>query len=105
MHSSQPNLFTRPDTFFGVCEGFGEDMRIHPNILRLAMAGLMFVSPYAAIASYVALGAIVGLSRLLFPTPNQQIAVTVVPSTEPVESFEPQTADVRRSEDRVLLAA
>jgi hypothetical protein len=50
MQTAQPNLFTRPDTFFGVCQGLGEDLRFHPNILRLALAGLFFWSPYIAVA-------------------------------------------------------
>jgi hypothetical protein len=28
-----------PGHFFGVCEGLGEDLRIHPNLLRVALAG------------------------------------------------------------------
>jgi phage shock protein PspC (stress-responsive transcriptional regulator) len=70
MDTAQPNLFTRPDTFFGVCQGLGEDLRFHPNILRLALAGLFFWSPYIAVAVYAGLALVVGLLRWLIPNPG-----------------------------------
>lgn len=70
MKNAQPNLFTRPDTFFGVCEGLGEDLGIHPNLLRVALAGIMFWTPYIALGAYAAAGAIVLASRLLAPAPR-----------------------------------
>jgi phage shock protein PspC (stress-responsive transcriptional regulator) len=70
MTDAQPNLFTRPDTFFGVCEGLGEDLRIHPNLLRLALATLLFFNPPAAAAAYAAAGALVLVTRYFFPNPR-----------------------------------
>lgn len=67
MPTRQPNLFTRHDTIFGVCEGLGEDLGIHPNILRLTLPLLLFVSPVATIAGYAAAGAIVFATRMLVP--------------------------------------
>jgi phage shock protein PspC (stress-responsive transcriptional regulator) len=61
------NLFTRDDTFFGVCQGLGEDTGIHPNLLRVGIAFTLFWSPLAAVGTYVALGLAVALSRILFP--------------------------------------
>jgi phage shock protein C len=69
MHDAQHNLLTRPDTFFGVCEGLGEDFHIHPNILRVTLAGMLFWNPPAAIGAYAAAGALVALSRWLVPNP------------------------------------
>jgi phage shock protein PspC (stress-responsive transcriptional regulator) len=69
MQNAQSNLFTRPDTFFGVCEGLGEDLRIHPNLLRTALAGLLFLNPPAAVAAYVGAGALVLVTRWLVPNP------------------------------------
>jgi phage shock protein PspC (stress-responsive transcriptional regulator) len=66
----QTNLFTRPDTLFGICEGLGEDLGIHPNLLRVSLAGLLFWNPAAALVAYVGAGAIVALSRWLFPNPR-----------------------------------
>ncbi|HEX8442365.1 MAG TPA: PspC domain-containing protein [Allosphingosinicella sp.] len=70
MDTGQPNLFTRPDTFFGVCEGLSEDLPFHPNILRLTLAGLFFWNPYVAIAAYAAAGLLVALLRWLIPNPR-----------------------------------
>ena len=61
------NLFTRPDTFFGVCQGLGEDTGIPPNLLRLGLAFSLFWNPLAAIGAYLALGLVVALSRVLSP--------------------------------------
>jgi len=69
MQSPSANLFTRPDTFFGVCEALGEDLRIHANIFRMAFAALLFWSPVTGFASYAALGALIASSRWLFPSP------------------------------------
>lgn len=60
------NLFTRDDTFFGVCEGLGEDLGFNANWLRaLFAAGLLF-NPVAVLATYAALGVVVLASRLIF---------------------------------------
>ncbi len=56
MTASQPNLFTREDTIFGVCEGIGQDFGFNAQYLRIALAGLIFWNPLAAIGSYAALG-------------------------------------------------
>ena len=68
MHNAK--LFARPDTFFGVCEGLGEDLGFHPNLLRVALAGLLFWNPPAAIGLYAALGLLVALTRWLVPEPR-----------------------------------
>lgn len=70
MQSAQPNLFTRDDTFFGVCEGLGKDFGIHPNILRVALGGALFWNPPVAVVSYVAAGLIVLGMRLIVPEPK-----------------------------------
>ena len=64
------NLFTREDTFFGVCQGLGEDLGIPPVFLRLALAGLLFWNPWAAAAAYLTGGAVVLFARLLYPVPR-----------------------------------
>lgn len=60
------NLFMRDDTFFGVCEGLGEDLRIPSNLFRVAFALGFFFSATGAVAIYLALGALVLVSRLVF---------------------------------------
>ena len=93
MHSATPNLFTRDDTFFGVCEGLGEDFGIHPNFLRVSLAGLLFWNPPLAIGIYAAAGAVVVLTRWLVPNPGQSApAVHEEPEPIPTLSAENEAA-------------
>jgi phage shock protein C len=95
MQDRQPNLFTREDTMFGVCEGLGEDLGINPLWLRLALTGFLFLQPAAAIGTYLAAGAIVFGSRWLFP--NARAAAVA-------ETTEPQTAVAEEAVEPELLA-
>ena len=61
------NLFTRPDTFFGVCEALGQDLRVNPIWFRLAFGVALLWQPVTVIAAYFALGAVVLVLRLLMP--------------------------------------
>lgn len=70
MKDVQTNLIARDDTFFGVCQGLGEDLGIHPNLIRLALAVLLFWNPVAVLAGYAAAGLLVALSRWLVPNPR-----------------------------------
>ena len=70
MQGDKGNLFTRDDTFFGVCEGLGEDLRIPSNLFRVAFALGFFFSAQGALIAYAALGALVLFSRLVFPKPR-----------------------------------
>jgi phage shock protein PspC (stress-responsive transcriptional regulator) len=69
MQTSKGNLFTRDDTFFGVCEGLGEDLRIPSNLFRAAFALGFFFSPQGAVITYAALGVLVLVSRLVSRPP------------------------------------
>ena len=69
----------RDDTFFGVCEGLGEDLGIPSNLLRLALSLMLFWNPAAAVATYVAAGALVLFSRLVFPRPKIAPAAEAAP--------------------------
>lgn len=64
----------RADTFLGVCAALGQDMRIPADLLRIAFAALFFWSMGLALAVYLGLGAIVALSRWLFPTTKEVTA-------------------------------
>jgi len=97
MHGNQASLIARPDTFLGVCEGIGEDLGFHPNFLRIALAGLLFWNPIAALAAYAGLGLLVGLSRWLFPNPRAQAAA--------VEAVGPERLQAEAEEEPVPLAA
>jgi phage shock protein PspC (stress-responsive transcriptional regulator) len=65
--AAQPNLFTRDDTLFGVCEAIGTDFGFNPNWLRAAFALPLIYSPLWTIAAYAALAIIVAISRFAFP--------------------------------------
>jgi phage shock protein PspC (stress-responsive transcriptional regulator) len=71
MRNQGGNLFLRDDTFFGVCEGLGEDLGIPSNLFRMAFALSFFFSPAGALGAYAALGLIVLLTRLLVPNPKR----------------------------------
>ena len=105
MQNAQPNLFTRPDTFFGVCQGLGEDLGIHPNFLRLALAGLLFWNPPAAVAAYAGAGALVLLTRLLFPNNVPAPEVQAPVGTQAAAADEPLQANDQADAERVPLAA
>jgi phage shock protein PspC (stress-responsive transcriptional regulator) len=84
MNASQGNLFTRDDTFFGVCEGLGQDLRINPNLFRVAFAVGVYLNPVAAFAAYFGLGILVLATRLLVREPRQAGAPAAAESAQPV---------------------
>ena len=80
-----------PDALFGVLQSIGEDLGINPFYLRVAFIAGVFLSPVAMIASYVALGAVVALSRWLFPKPRAAAEQpTEQPERQDVEEREPE---------------
>jgi phage shock protein PspC (stress-responsive transcriptional regulator) len=105
MTTASPNLFTRDDTFLGVCEALGEDFGIHANWLRLGMAGALFFAPVPVIVAYLAMGVLVAVSRWLFPAPAA-LAIGSDSDAAPSEQAEvAQTVDVvemRADEDELL---
>ena len=88
----RPSLLTRDDTFFGVCEGLGEDFGFHPNFLRLAFAGMLFWNPTAALAAYAAAGVVVALTRWLVPEPKADVLVPEVVTPAAIEAAEAEQA-------------
>jgi len=68
MESETTNLFTRRDTFFGICEAVGQDFGFNPLWLRLAFVAPLFFFPVQTFAGYFALGLVVLASRLFFPS-------------------------------------
>jgi phage shock protein PspC (stress-responsive transcriptional regulator) len=67
---SQVALPLRSHTILGVCEAIGEDFGFSPVLLRVPFAATVLYSPMLAIAAYLALGAVVLASRMLFPKPK-----------------------------------
>jgi phage shock protein C len=87
MQNVQPSLFARDDTFFGICQGLGEDLGFNPDYLRITLPVLLFFNPIAAIGGYAAAGAIVFASRMLVREPKQ--IVVEEETAETVSEFEP----------------
>ena len=94
--TAQPSLLARDDTFFGICQGLGEDLGISPQLLRVAFALALFFNPIAAVAGYALAGVVVLASRLLVPNPRVMIAdpepVDAAPEAEPVQQQLPLAA-------------
>lgn len=94
MPSARTNLFTRPDTMFGVCQGLGEDFGFNPNYLRLTLPLPLFLYPVATIAGYLAVGLIVLIVHWLIPnrpvreaeveTDNEVLGTGFVAAEEPL---------------------
>jgi phage shock protein PspC (stress-responsive transcriptional regulator) len=74
MQTSQPSVFARDHTLFGVCEALGEDLGFNAVFLRIALAVGLFASPVGAIAVYAGLGLLVAFTRLVAPNPSPAAA-------------------------------
>ena len=71
---TQVALPLRAHTILGVCEAIGEDFGFNPIFLRIPLAASVIWNPMIAIGTYFALGAVVLVSRLLFPKPKAIVA-------------------------------
>jgi phage shock protein PspC (stress-responsive transcriptional regulator) len=80
----QPALPLRNHNILGVCEAIGEDFGFNPVLLRVPFAASVLWSPMIAIGAYFAVGAVVLLSRLVFPKPKAE-ALAVEEVVEAVE--------------------
>jgi phage shock protein PspC (stress-responsive transcriptional regulator) len=95
-----PNVLTRDDSFFGVCQAIGDDFGFDPTWLRVAFSVPVIWSPTGVVIAYVALGTVVLLSRLLFPVPRRKKAA------KPAQTALPEAGnDVAGSVADVLAAA
>ncbi|RZM24452.1 MAG: PspC domain-containing protein [Sphingomonas sp.] len=74
MPASPSPLFDRPDTFFGVCEGLGQDLGFNANILRILLGVAVLWNPVVVISTYLVLGLAVALSRWVYPLSADQAA-------------------------------
>lgn len=94
VQENQVALPLRAHTILGVCEAIGEDFGFNPILLRAAFAASVLASPTWAIVAYFALGAVVLLSRILFPKPKQD-----------AQAVEPAISIDDRAESELRLAA
>jgi len=83
MNASQPTLFSRHDTFFGVCEGIGQDLGFNPNYLRAVFAVSLLFAPKIVLAAYLGLGLVVLATRKLFPVKRAEVAPQLAVSQAP----------------------
>ncbi|OJY71600.1 MAG: hypothetical protein BGP16_13440 [Sphingobium sp. 66-54] len=99
MQIYQPSLIARNDTLLGVCAAIGEDFGFNPIWLRAAFAVVVFFNLVLAVGIYLAMGAVVLLTRWLYPKPRRLMVVPqAVAAAENIEGE-------GESEDLVLLAA
>jgi phage shock protein PspC (stress-responsive transcriptional regulator) len=68
------NVALRNDTILGVCEALGHDLGFNPNFLRVPLGAGIIFAPLLMVGIYLALGAVVFVSRTFFPDRVQQIA-------------------------------
>ena len=86
MANENQNIFSRQDTFFGICEAVGQDFGFNPQYLRLAFVAPLFFFPVQTFAAYFGLGLIVLASRFFFP--SQRAADTVDAEAAPAAKTE-----------------
>jgi phage shock protein PspC (stress-responsive transcriptional regulator) len=87
MEHQPTSLIARDDTFFGVCQGIGEDFGFNPLYLRVVLGVALLVKPPVVLAVYAALGLVVLFSRLLFPNPRPvPAAVTAIAVQVPAQA-------------------
>ena len=84
MQTSQPSVFARDHTIFGVCEALGEDFGFNPMFLRVPLAVLLLLNPVAVIGTYLAAGVVVFLTRWISPNPRPVAAEQAVEAPVPV---------------------
>jgi hypothetical protein len=80
MQTDDSNVFTRDDTFFGVCQAIGDDLGFNPNWLRAVFGVMLIYSPVASIGTYLALGIVIAAIRWIVPDPRVAKAVAAEPA-------------------------
>lgn len=105
MMQSKGNLLMRDDTFFGVCEGLGEDLRVPSNLFRAGFAISLFFSPAGAVIAYFGLGVLVLVSRLAFPESRARKPALTVAETQTEAFCGRAQVDAQDVEEEPQLAA
>ena len=82
----------REHTILGVCEGLGEDFGFNPVLLRIPLAVAVIWSPMIAFGAYFGLGAVVLVSRLLFPNRNSDKVPAVIEQSNAVANEQDELA-------------
>jgi phage shock protein PspC (stress-responsive transcriptional regulator) len=101
MQAYQPNLFTRDDTFFGVCEALGEDFGFPPILLRLPLGIAVLWNPVIILSAYFGAGILIFLTRRLYPNARRAAAAQPAAAGAPA----PVAGQARGEMEPELLAA
>ncbi len=80
MTTDSKPLAAPKDNLLGICNALGEDVGFNPLWLRLALGAVFVVQPVGVVVTYLALGLVVLVSRLAFPTRG---SVVTAPAAEP----------------------
>ena len=88
------NPLFRPDTLLGVCQALGDDLGINPLWLRVPLASAILFTPIGAVGTYLFLGLLVLVSRLVFP-PKLVAAEAPAAQPAPVAHQEVAAQDTR----------
>jgi hypothetical protein len=72
MMKRYPRTLLREDTLLGICQAIGEDFGFNPLWLRMAFGVSLLASPTVVIGTYLGLGVLIAISRLLFPNPRRR---------------------------------
>ena len=91
MHNANQKIEAayKPDNILGICEAVGNDLGFNPTWLRLAFLPVLFFAPLVMVGAYLALGAVVLASRLIFPKPR--VAAAASTKIERVEEVAQQS--------------
>lgn len=104
MQTYQPSILARPDTLLGICEAIGGDLGINPIWLRVSLAMLVFFNLGAAVAIYLAAGAVVLASRLIYRSPRKLMPQSATEAA-PAEQAAPVPALAHAENDDLVMAA
>ena len=85
-------IYARSDTMLGVCHGLGEELGIHANWLRTALALGLFWSPTAMVIAYLTLGVLLAAFRWAFPL--RTAATAAAPTAQPLRGDNDDAAPV-----------
>lgn len=105
MQTFQSSNFARHDTLLGVCQSLGEDLGFNPLYLRVALACTVFFNLGAAVAIYLAMGAVVLATRLLHRAPRKPMPQAEAAPTAVEAAPAAIDAPVRKDEVYVPMAA
>lgn len=98
MQTARRNPLTRDDTLLGVCQALGEDLGIHPNLIRIPLAAMLLWNPAVVLGLYLGLGALVAFTRWISPDPRPAAAA------EPAEAVEAAVPAATRGDELPIAA-